>query len=37
MTRIPDRRHMDERRIEDAIWKELIASTERRRLSTAQF
>lgn len=27
----------DARRIEEAIWKELLQSTERRRLSTAQF
>ena len=27
----------DARRIEETIWKELLASTERRRLSTAQF
>ena len=27
----------DARRIEEATWKELLESTERRRLSTAQF
>jgi hypothetical protein len=31
------RKDADARGIEDAIWKELVTSTERRRLTTAQF